>query len=880
MLSETKDNWYSLEKTELKKTLKTDFKNGLTAADVLERQRKGGKNVLTVKRQITFWLKFITHLKSPLVFVLIGAGLVAVILGQFLDALVIFLVVIINLAVGIFQENKADQAFEKLNTAQKKYATVLRGGALKVVLASELVRGDIVILTAGVSVPADLRIFEAKDLSVNEAVLTGEWLGATKNARPILEKEVALKNQSNMVWMGTLISAGYGKGAVVETGKKTQLGKISESLSDFEESTPLKRKINKIVRFLFYIVLLSVAVIFGAGIYQGETYLNMFLIVIAIAIAVVPEGLPIALTSVLAVGMKKVLKKGGLIKNLLASETLGNVSVILTDKTGTLTEAEMKLSHIFTRADLEEDRKEILTLAVISSDAFIETGEGNKLIIRGRPLEKAIIAAGLEQGAVQSDLKNEHKRLDLLLFSSDNGYAVSLNQTAGKENKIYVSGRPGALLEKSKFILKNGRTEKINSDDIGYFKRVLREKTNQGARVTAVAFAPVAWKKIPDQLPANLVFGGLLAFDDPLRKDARQSVGLTKELGIRTIMLTGDNEGTARKIAEEAGIIGKGGRVLVGSILEKMSDKELNAALDEADVFAEMTPAQKLRVSKILKEKGEVVAMTGDGINDAPALKNADVGIAVESGTEVAKEAADMILLNNSFSVIVFAIEEGRRIIDNLKKIVAYLLSTSFSEVFVIGGALFMGFPLPILAPQILWINIIEEGLMNFAFVFEPKEKYIKSRDFFSANQEILTARLKRMILTTGLITGLFVTGLYFILVSLNLPPDRIRTIVFAALSVDSLFIAFSLKSLYQPIWKINLFSNRFLIGAWLSSMGMILAALYVPFLQVVLRTIPLDWSDLALVFGVGLFNLILIEITKYLFFEKNSGLNNGLAIS
>ena len=869
MITDTKDIWYSLDKTELKKKLETDFRNGLSKDCVAGLQVRDGKNILIQGAQVSFWRKLFTHLKSPLIFILIIAGIITLVLNHLLDAFVIFAAVFINLSIGLFQENKADQAFEKLNTAQKKYATVIRGGKHRVIPTEELVQGDLVILTAGVCVPADIRIIKAKELLVNESVLTGEWLGVEKKAGKIEKENLALTSQSNMVWMGTSISAGYGKGVVIGTGRNTQLGEISEHLSDFEEITPLKRKMKKLARFLSVIIFFAVIGIFLLGILRGENYMDMFLISIAVAVSVIPQGLPVAMTSVLAVGMKEILKKGGLIKNLLASETLGNVSVILTDKTGTITQAKMKLVNILTFSGSEQDKQETLKAAVISSDAFVEKNTKDELIIRGRPLEKAIVAAGLEQGVFQNELAGDNKRIDLMLFESKNGYAVSLNKYDSEQHRIYVSGRPEMMLEKSKFVLKDGRKERMTRTDKKYFQQLLRERSNQGMRLTAIAFANVGYKKIPSELPDNLVFMGLLAFSDPIREDVKESIKTAKESGVRVIMLTGDNLGTARKIAEEAGIIKQGNRVLESVDIENMTDKELGRVLREVNVFARMSPIQKLRVSKILKDAGEITAMTGDGINDAPALRNANVGIAVESGTEVAKESADLILLGDSFSIIVYAIEEGRRIIDNVKKIVSYLLSTSFSEVFIIGGALLFGLPLPILASQILYINIIEEGLMSFAFVFEPKEKHLGHRTCRVANQEILSPRLKKLIMTIGLVTGIFLVALYFVLSNLHLPLDRIRTIMFVALSIDSLFFALAIKSFRTPIWRINLFSNRFLIFAWLSSFAMILVALYTPFLQTVLRVIPLGFSDIGLLFLVGFFNLALIEIAKYFFFEK-----------
>ncbi|MCK5022032.1 MAG: HAD-IC family P-type ATPase [Candidatus Pacebacteria bacterium] len=865
MITNQKEIWYSFEKKDLEKTLNTNLKKGLSQSQVLENREKYGSNILEKEAKKSFLFKILLHIKSPLNLILIIAGIIAMILGHFLDTLVIFVAVIINLIVGIIQEDKADEAFEKLNTAQKKTTVVLREGKQKVIPIENLVVGDIVILTAGIYVPADVRIIKGKNLLVNESVLTGEWIGVMKNEKVLYKEKVSTRDQSNMLWMGTSISAGYGNAVVVRIGSDTELGSISKEITEFERVTPMKRKMNRLVRFLTITVFVATISIFLLGIFKGETYTDMFLVAIAVAISIIPEGLPIATTSVLAVGMKEILKKGGLVKNLLASETLGNVSVILTDKTGTITEAKMKLDNIFTIKNSDEEKGEVLKMAITGSDAFIEREENGELIIHGRPLEKAIVSAGWEKGFSQDELKRENKRIDFLSFSSIRGFAISLNE----DKKIYIGGNPEVILAKSKFVLENDKKRKITKKDILHFKRLLNEKTNQGMRLTAVAYKDVNWKKIKDESPDELVFGGLLAFNDPIRKDVKESVNITKELGVRTIMLTGDNAGTARKIAEEAGIIKEGEWVLKGEDIDKMGDIELEEVLDKINVFARMSPSQKLRVSKILKKKGEIIAMTGDGINDAPALRNANVGIAVESGTEVAKESADMILLDNSFSVIVFAIEEGRRIIDNLKKIVSYLLSTSFSEVFVIGGALFFGLPLPILASQILYINIIEEGFMNFAFVFEPKEKYSKSNGDHLAKKEILNTPLRKMILTISLITGTFLIGFYFLLTKIGLPLEEIRTIMFVALSIDSLFFAISLKSFYKPIWKIKIFSNKYLIYAWFLSILMIILALYVPFLQIVLHTTPLKGLDFLIIMMLGIFNLFLIEIAKYFFLQK-----------
>ncbi len=869
MLTNLQEIWYSLESKDLEKKLDTNLRKGLTFQQVLENQKKYGKNILSKKTEITFLRKIVDHLKSPLNIILLIAGITALVLGSVLDASVVFLAIVINLTVGIYQEDKADKAFEKLNVAQHKNAVVIREGKQKIILAEDLVVGDLVILNAGMYVPADIRLIKSKELLINESVLTGEWVGVIKKSELLKEEDLPLTSQINMLWMGTSVSAGYGKGIVVTTGKDTELGKISKSLSDYERVTPMKRKMDRLVRFLAFTVLLATVSIFILGILKGEAYIDMFLIAIAVAIAVIPEGLPVATTAVLAVGMKEILKKGGLVKNLLASETLGNVSVILTDKTGTITEAKMKLAEIITLTNSERDNLEALKKAVIGSDAFVEIDKKGQTIVQGRPLEKAMVSAGLEKGISQNELKKENSRIDLSLFSSKNGYSLSLNNYKNQKNRAYINGRPELVLEKSKYIFENGQKRKMTKEDREHFSRLLNKKTNLGMRLTGQAYIEVDWEKIPEEAIKDLIFVALLVFDDPVRKGVKESIKITKDLGVRTVMLTGDNEGTARKIAEEVGIIKRGGKVLRGEDIDKMNDIELEKVLEKVNVFARMNPSQKLRVSKIFKRMGEIIAMTGDGINDAPALRNANVGIAVESGTEVAKESADLILLDNSFSVIVCAVEEGRRIIDNLKKIVAYLLSTSFSEVFVIGGALLFGLPLPVLASQILWINIVEEGFMNFAFVFEPKERYAKTKNDRIYNSEILTPRLQSMITMIALITGSFLIAFYYFLTKLDLPIEEVRTIMFVALSIDSLFFAISLKSLHRPLWKINIFSNKYLLGAWALSFLFILIAIYVPFFQLILQTVTLNFFDVWIILLLGIFNLILIEGAKYFFFLK-----------
>ncbi|MFC1802283.1 cation-translocating P-type ATPase, partial [Patescibacteria group bacterium] len=791
----------------------------------------------------------------------------------------------INAIIGLFQEGKASSAFEKLRESQKRYATVIRNSEKRVILVEDVVKGDIVILESGGYVPADIRLISEKNLSINEAVLTGEWFSVSKNTE-VIKKDVPVIKQLNMAWMGTFVSGGYGKGVVVEVGKDTQLGGIAESLSSIEEEeTPIKKNIRNISKFLAILVLASIVIIFSIGVLRGESLADMLLVSIAVAVAIMPEGLPIAVTVVLAVGMGAILKKGGLVRNLLAAETLGSTTVILTDKTGTITEAKMRLKSIHTLQNLggetnfnDGDIGEALKMGVLSSDAFVEEGNSDEqgkvsLVVRGRPLEKAIILAGLKFGFNQKDLFKKYKRLDLLAFDTKNKFAVSLNQNNDSAlNRFFISGAPESLLERSSFVYRNGIKEVFSEKDKKSFIKKQEWLGGGGMRLIALGYKDTSVKKFEDgyleDLKGGFVFVGLFAFEDPVREDVAESIQKAKEAGTKVIMLTGDNALTATKIAQEVGILSERGDVLTGVDIDKMSDKELLRRLGYVRVFARVLPEQKLRISRILKKSGEIVAMTGDGVNDAPALKGADIGIAVGNGTEVAKEASDMILLNNSFSVIVYAIEEGRRIIDNLKKIIAYLLSTSFSEIFLIGGALMFGLPLPILPTQILWANIVEEGLMNFAFVFEPAEKGVMHRKPNTHNfKNIITKSLIRMILIIGVVTGLLLIGLYFWLLDFGLHIDKIRTLMFVAVSVDSIFFSISLKNFHKPFWKIDVFSNMYLVYSLLGSFTLLILAIFFIPLQKLLSLTPLGGFEILVLAGIGIFNLTLIEITKHFIF-------------
>ena len=885
---------FARTKDALLRDLKVNPKIGLTLKEVLSRQKIYGVNALKKTERITLLDQIKTQIKSPLVLILLIAGLITLGLGEFIDAIVISIALLINVVIGITQEGRAIRAFDILADSQERYATVVREDRKVVVFATELVPGDIVVLEAGSFVPADVRIITSNSLSTNESSLTGEWVSVVKFADKVKEGTI-LSDRTNMAYMGTLVSGGSGTAVVVSTGSETEVGQISESLSSTPEPlTPIQKSLKKLANFLSILIGIIVAGVFILGVSRGEPLVEMLVLSIAVAISVLPEGLPAAVTVVLAIGMESILSRGGLVKSLLAAETLGSTTIILTDKTGTLTEAKMKLKFMMPiskvlggeEETVLDDSRKALRMAVLSSDAFVEreSGQSGEIVVRGRPIEQAIVRAGFEEGLSQTDLEKTTPQIDFLPFSPETRLAASLNESPNKKLKrIHITGAPGVIMEKSSFIMLSGK--KIPMTD-SYKKDLLKAQSAQGAkgrRLIAVAYKDVmsdelfGHDKTKENLKqfSNLVFGAFMVFEDPLRSDVKEAISTSKKAGARVIMVTGDNKETARAIAIEAGIAKQGAKTCEGYLIDDMSDKDLRNEIKNKNIFARVLPRQKLRIVRVLREDGEVVSMTGDGINDAPALRRADIGVAIGTGTEVAKEASDLILLNNSFSIIVAAIEEGRRIIDNLKKIVSHLLSTSFSEVFVISGALILGFPLPILAVQVLWLNVIEEGLLSLAFAFEPVEDDVMERDpRESSSNNILTKEVKKIIFMAGTVTGTVSLALFvFLQQQTNIPIEQIRTIMFVALSLDAIFFSIALKNMRKPIWKIKLFSNRYLIGSLSISILVLVLTFSIPALKTLLSLATLPMIAIPILIGIALINLLTIEWAKRVTFWGKSSI-------
>lgn len=900
-------DWHHLSIAKVFKQLGSNAR-GLTAGEAEKRLKKHGLNRLPSEKSLTSLRILIGQLKSPLLYILFAAGLITLLLGQYTDSLIIFIVVILNTGIGYLQEAKASQALTKLKQVLRFQAICLRDGAEKQIPQSALVPGDIIFLRAGDKVPADARLTQVHDLHINESALTGEWLAAEKKTS-ILPKGTSLADRDNMVYMGTIAASGWGQAVITATGLKTELGKVAEVIKETEEGkTPYQKKLARFSKIIGVIVVCISAVIFVEGLITGEGMLTMFTTAVAVAVAAIPEGLPVAMTVVLALGMQKILKQRGLVRKLASAETLGATSIILTDKTGTLTEAKMAVAGIFAgkhtllsakekfiashlkpvKQPLRRTEKEkngraahvhnlALEIGMLCNESFVENVDDpmEKWIIRGRPTEKPLFSAAIQGGVSFKRLQKEQPVIDRALFDPTHKYAASLHKISAQQNILYMVGSPERLLEMSAYLHAQGGADKLLLKDFQKIKEKQEILTEAGYRVVGLAYRRTQEETIDrkkEGTAKKMVFVGFVALHDPIRKNIDQVMSVCRQAGMRPIIVTGDHKLTALAVAKKLGFKVKKENILEGKELTLMSDKDFKKRFRQIQIYARVEPKQKMRIVRAWQETGGVVAMTGDGINDAPALKQADIGVALGSGTDVAKEVSDLVLLKDNFRTIKAAVEEGRAIIDNIRKIIVYLLSDSFSEVILISVGLMFGWPLPLLAGQILWVNLIEDGPMGICLAFEKKEKDIMKRQPRDYGAFLLNREMKVLIFIIGLITDILLLGLFFFLFKYSgYTITHIRTVIFAGLTIDSLFYIFSCKSLRRNIWDIKVLSNKYIIAAWAFGIVMLVGAIYLAPLQSLLHTVPLNGHDWLLVAALGLANLFLIETTKFFFVSKHA---------
>ena len=897
------NNWHNLNIKEAFHILKSS-KSGLSTEEAEKRLKKYGKNKLPEKKKFSQIEIALSQLKSPLVYILLIAALVTFMLEHFMDTGVILAAVILNTVVGFIQETKAEKSLEKLKQMVKHRVHILRDGIEKEMNAENIVPGDIVVFRAGDKISADGRILEAHELRVDEASLTGESVPVSKIAE-ISKHTSASQSKKNMVYMGTSVVKGRGLMIVSSTGTETKFGQIALLLKETKkEKTPLQIKLAKFSQLFSILTGLIVIVIFTIGIYRGHEVSEMFTTSVAIAVAAIPEGLLVAVTVILAIGMQRILKKGSLVRKLIAAETLGSTTIICTDKTGTLTMGKMQVDHIITmdttfslinrkkETIIEEEKRKLdhiiaVKIGMICNNAVIENPdeELEKWKIHGDYTEQALLQSGMSVGFDPQEIKKDFARIDEIPFSSERKFMATLNKSASQEYKVYVKGAPEEIINRSTHLLINGKKKQMTESDLRFLKKEQDNLSKKGLRVISVAFKPADEniannfkEENDDDVVSGLIFVGLIAIKDPLRPEAKNTIKLARDAGIKTIMITGDNRLTAKTIANELGMNVEDNNILEGAQLDQMSTKEFSNIVSKIKVYARVSPSHKSRIVDAWQSKGEVVAMTGDGVNDAPALKSADIGVALGSGTEVAQETADIVLLDNNFKTIITAVEQGRVIFENIRKVILYLVSDSFSEVIVIMGALIFlpkEMALPLVAAQILWINLVTDGLPDVALTLEPKEKNIMKEPPRKKDEPLLNYEIKILIATISIASGVLALVAFIYIHNITGDFKHASTIAFTILAVDSLVYVFSIRSLRHSLWQKDIFSNRYLVIAVILGFILQLVAIYHPFMQKVLQTVSLNLTDWSLIFFVCAIEVIVIEGIKSLFLLKKVNKGN-----
>lgn len=820
---------------------------GLSSSQAAERLLKFGPNELKQSKTFSSLKIFFNQFKSPLIYILVLAGLVTFVLHHFTDAAVILAAVVVNTILGFYQEQRSQKSMVALRRLLTPMAKVIRDGQQQIIEAKDLVPGDLIVLTIGTQVPADGLLVESTDLTVNEALLTGEVMPVRKKETVSLGiSESALEKQENLVFAGTTIATGIAKMLVLKTGLTTRLGKMGKLvMKTEEEKTPLQIQIGQLAKILALIVAVLAVLIFFLGKFFGYETLQIFTTSVALAVAAIPEGLVITLTVILSLGMQRILKRKALVRQLLASETLGSVSTICADKTGTLTEGKMEVIQTLT----SQEKEKLLQATVLCNDMR-------------DPLEIAMMNWAKKKLRVEV-LKKQYLRVDEIPFNPTDKYIATLHQEKKTGEKfLFFSGAPEVILNKSKFKSVKEKEELLKK---------FQEYGQQGYRLVGFAYKKLkpSINKIKEDNLQAFAWLGILIYEDPIRLGVKQALEECQQAGIKVKVITGDYLETAIAVISKLGIKNHQ-KALEGKQLEEMNDEELKKIVDEVVLFARTTPEQKLKIVRSLKENGEVVAMMGDGVNDAPALKEADIGIVVKTASDLAKETADMVLLDSNFATIVHAIEEGRAIFENIKKATFYLLSHSFIEMILIGGSLLFRLPLPITAVQILWVNLFQDSLPAIALAFEPKEKGLMKELPRQKQAPIINKQMKSLLITVGLLGPFFLFLL--ILVSLKgfLFFQFSQTLIFAALGIISLLVVLASRSLRQA-FRFQFWQNLPLVGAFSVSLLLLLMAIYWPPLQFFLQTQPLGWNEWVLIGALGLLNLLILElIKKFLLVRKN----------
>ncbi len=897
-----KNNWFNKKVEDVERELNTDLEKGLTTEEVQKRKEKYGFNELKAKKKKSLLQKFLEQFKDFSIIVLIIAAVVSGVVGiaegeGITDTIIILIVVIVNAIIGVTQEAKAEKSLEALQKLTDHASKVIRNGEITVIPAKELVPGDIVVLDTGDYIPADLRIIEAVNLKSQEASLTGESVPVEKNTEVIKEAEVGIGDRLNMLFSSSLVTYGRGKGIVVETGMTTEVGKIADMLDGTQEqTTPLQDKLNKLGKTLGIAALAICVFIFVVGLIQGKEPIHMFMTAVSLAVAAIPEGLVAVSTIVLAIGVQKMVKKNAIVKRLPAVETLGSATVICSDKTGTLTQNKMTVEKIFwnnaTReaSNIAEDEIDgELRRLVYANMLCNDTKISKDGTLTGDPTETALVDMAFKLNFDPS-IYEQMPRVEEIPFDSDRKLMTTVNKV-GDKYIVYTKGGIDELLKRCTSYELGGEIYEELENYINKIREENEHMAKDALRVLGCAYKEIDHAPSKEEMQSmenDLIFIGMVGMIDPAREEAKKAVERCKTAGIKTVMITGDHKITATAIAKKLGILEKEDEAITGLELEQMSDEELEKNVRKYSVYARVSPEHKVRIVKAWQKNGEIVAMTGDGVNDSPALKTADIGCAMGIvGTDVAKEAADVILTDDNFATIVSAVEEGRRIYDNILKVIQFLLSSNVGEIVVLFLAtlctpLFAKWfgitditHLEILLPiHILWINLVTDSLPALALAFDPANADIMRRKPAKPNQGVFTKGMTWRVIYQGVMIGLLTLAAFMIgLATTNTPIDGLtldeskievgQTMAFVTLALSELVHVFNIRDNKKSIFKTKVFNNTKLIWAILASAALMIVILAVPALRTIFSIPVLPTQNILELVGLILAPLVIVEIFK-----------------
>jgi len=897
-LKEKKINWYTRTVKDVTQYFNVDSSKGLSSKEVKARLEKFGPNQLKESKGRTVWDMFFDQFKEVLVLILLISVIISIFLGEAGDAIVIAVILVLNATLGVVQEFKAEKSLAALKKMTVPDALVMRNGKPTKIKSNQLVPGDIVLLEAGDRIPADLRLFKVTDIKVQEAILTGESEPVEKNSNALEQDKIPLGDRKNMAFMGTTIIAGRGEGIVVATGMDTEMGEIAGMLEEGKrEPTPLQQKLNIMGKKLGLLILMIVAIIILLGCIRGIEFFDMFLIGISLAVAAVPEGLPAVVTIVLALGVQRMIKKNVIIRQLPAVETLGATTVICSDKTGTLTQNQMTVKILalpdktievegegyqpfgqFYHSSRTIQPSDDLTIslllkgAVLCNNAILQQNSDNQQWeIIGDPTEGALVVTSAKAGYQKKGLENEYPRIKELPFDSDRKRMSTIHRSPEESFIVFVKGAPDKVITQCKYYMENGKQKEFDDS--------AREKVfeqNKKLAASALRVLALAYRKLNDgeenglnqklkneDIENDLIFLGLMAMIDPPRKEAIHSVDTCRKAGIQPIMITGDYSLTAKAIASQLGIYHSGDRIITGMDLENMTQEELEKVVLNTTIFARVSPRHKRRIVRALQKNRQVVAMTGDGVNDAPALKESNIGVAMGiTGTDVSKEASDMILMDDNFSSIVAAVEEGRKIYQNIKKFIQYLLSCNLGEILTIFCAILIGLPRPLIPIQILWVNLVTDGLPALALGLDPAEEDLMNQMPREPDEAIFSGKMGFNIFSQGIFIGA-ITLVAFILGIRNYSLEIGQTMAFATLSFSQLWQSLNSRSPRLSLIKLGILTNRYLILAILISGSLQLGVMLIPTFQQIFKVLPLNGYQWTVVILLSFSPIIYVEILK-----------------